>query len=108
MSRSYKKIGLYRSDRRGSKRSRTYANKRVRKYLKNIDNEFSKGKNYKKYNDSWEIIDYKSFCYEYPSEIKYFYQYRGIPLTRSKLIDIIHNADSSNSDLSYYIHALMK
>lgn len=55
MSRSYKKHPVYTDGRNGQKKSKRYANKKVR-HSKNVPN----GKYYKRYFCSYDIHDYVS------------------------------------------------
>lgn len=59
MSRSYRKHPIVR-DRCNTKYSKRLANRAVRNYLKNVDNEI-RGKSYRKVFDSWQIHDYRFY-----------------------------------------------
>lgn len=63
MSRSYKKYPLFRDNLWGKsmKKGKKISNKKIRKKLKNIDNDVGRGKDYIKYGlDKWELYEFKT------------------------------------------------
>lgn len=58
MSRSFKSNPIIKDNRRGRKKSKRQASKKVRKYK----GEISDGQFYKKLYNTWDIYDYVSHC----------------------------------------------
>lgn len=64
MSRSYKKFPLFRDTLwgRSMKEGKQYANRKIRRKLKNLDISIPKGSCYKRLGiDSWDLYEYKSY-----------------------------------------------
>jgi hypothetical protein len=60
MSRSYKKTPVIKDNGKSKKISKTFAVRKTRRKLKNLDYEIADGKAYRKEFESWEIADYVS------------------------------------------------
>lgn len=58
MSRSYKKTPIIKDNGKSKKVAKTFAVRKTRRKLKNLDYEIADGKSYKKEFESWEIADY--------------------------------------------------
>ena len=63
MSRSYKKYPLFRDNLWGKlmKKGKQVSNRKIRRKLKNINNDVGNGKDYLKFGlDRWDLYEYKS------------------------------------------------
>lgn len=58
MSRSYKKNPITKDNGKSKKTAKTFAVRKTRRKLKNLDYEIANGKAYRKEFESWEIADY--------------------------------------------------
>lgn len=64
MSRSYKKYPLFRDNLWGKsmKRGKQVSNRKIRRKLKDINNDVGNGKDYIKFGlDRWDLYEYKSY-----------------------------------------------
>ena len=72
MSRSYKKTPIIKDNGKSKKRAKTFAIRKTRRKLKNLDYEIADGKSYKKEFESWIIADH--VCYWTEEQARTYYE----------------------------------